>query len=141
MAAQSIPPDLQAVVLCEDVRTEISGQQTLIGVIGVIPAPVLPVGFFKLCLWSRWCGGAGRFKQKSLILGSDDDRVLAQSEVDFTLPELESHATNVHVFGGVQFQKYGIYHVEIRLDGELTIRFPLPVVRVPQGPRPETARN
>jgi hypothetical protein len=30
----------------------------------------------------------------------------------------------------VQFQRHGVYHVEIRLDGELRLRFPLPVVRV-----------
>jgi len=125
-----ILPDLQGTVLCEDVRAEASGQQTIIGVIGVIPAPVLPIGFFKLCLWTRWCGGTGEFVQRSLILGCDDDQPIAQSEVKFVLPELNSHATNVHVFGGVQFQKHGIYHVEIQIDGELKMRFPLPVIPV-----------
>ncbi len=127
-----IPPDVQACVLCEDVRAEISGQQTLVGIIGLIVAPSLPIGFFKLCLWTRWCGGAGKFKQTSLILGCDDDQPIAQSEVEFALPEMDAHATNVHVLGGVQFQKYGVYHVEIRLDGELKMRFPLPVVPPPQ---------
>lgn len=129
-----IPPDLQAAVLCEDVRTEMSGQQTLVGVIGVIPAPALPIGFFKLCLWSRWCGGVGEFLQTSLIIGCDDERALTQSEVKFKLPEMNSHVTNVHVFGGVQFPKHGIYTVEIRLDGEIRLRFPLPVIPVPQHP-------
>jgi hypothetical protein len=119
---------LQATILCEDVRAEISGQQTLVGVISAIPAHVLPIGFIKLCLWTRWCGGEGQFVQQALILGSDDDRPIAQSEVRFALPEMDSHATNVHVFGGIQFLKHGIYHVEIRLDGELKLRFPLPVV-------------
>lgn len=123
-----IPPDLQAAVLCEDVRAEASGQQTVVGVIGAIPAPTLPIGFFKLCLWSRWCGGTGQFVQKSLIMGCDDDQPIAQSEVTFVLPELNAHATNVHVFGGVQFQKHGIYHIEIRLDDELRLRIPLPVI-------------
>jgi len=133
-----IPPDLQAAVLCEDVRAEASGQQTVVGVIGAIPAPTLPIGFFKLCLWSRWCGGTGQFVQKSLIMGCDDDQPIAQSEVKFVLPELNAHATNVHVFGGVQFQKHGIYHIEIRLDGELRLRIPLPVLPVrPQNPQPE----
>lgn len=127
-----IPPDLQSAVLCEDVRTEMSGQQSLIGVIGVIPAPVLPIGFFKLCLWTRWCQGVGEFLQNSLILGCDDDRPIAQSEVKFKLPELNSHVTNVHVFGGVQFTKYGMYTVEIRLDREIRLRFPLPVIPVQQ---------
>ena len=130
MTRDPILPDLQAAVLCEDVRAEASGQQTIVGVIGVIPAPSLPIGFFKLCLWSRWCGGTGNFIQKSLILGSDDDQPIAQSEVKFVLPELNAHATNVNVFGGVQFQKHGIYHIEIRLDGELRLRIPLPVLPV-----------
>ena len=132
-----IPPDLQACVLCEDVRAEISGQQTLIGIIGAIPAPAVPIGFFKLCLWTRWCGGTGEFTQKSYILSSDDDHPIAQSEVRFALPELNSHVTNVHVFGGVQFQKHGIYHVEIRLDDEIKVRFPLPVIPVNQQPPAE----
>ena len=43
---------------------------------------------------------------------------------------MEGHATNVHYFGGVQFQQYGLHHVEIYLGDELRLRFPLPVVRV-----------
>lgn len=124
-----ILPDLQAALLCEDVRAEISGQQSLVGIIGMIAAPSLPIGFFKLCLWTRWCGGAGRFTQRSLIMNSEDDQPIAQSEVEFHLPEMDAHATNVHVLGGVQFQKFGIYHVEIHLDGELKMRIPLPVVK------------
>ena len=38
-----ITPDLQSVILCEDVRTEVSGAQTLVGVIGAIPAPQVPI--------------------------------------------------------------------------------------------------
>lgn len=125
-----ILPDLQASVLCEDVRAEISGQQTLVGVITLLPAPALPVAFFKLCLWSRWCGGVGNFTQRSLILSGEDERILAESRVDFSLNELDSHATNVHVFGGVKFERFGMHHVEIHLDDELRLRFPLPVVQI-----------
>jgi len=125
-----ILPDLQACVLCEDVRQEAGGQQTLIGVIGIIPAPVMPIAFFKLCLWTRWCGGIGEFTQESLVLHPDDDAPIARTEVSFNLPALDAHATNVHVFGGLQFQKHGVYTVEVKIDGELRLRFPLPVVPV-----------
>ena len=125
-----ILPDLQASLLCEDVRQEISGQQTLIGVITVIPAPALPVAFFKLCLWTRWCGGEGTFTQRSLIISSEDEKILAESRVEFTLNEMEGNATNVHVFGGVKFERYGIHHIEIHLDDELQLRFPMPVIQV-----------
>ena len=128
-----ITPDLQAAILCEDVRTEVSGQQTLVGTIGMIPVPSVPVGFLKLCLWTRWCAGSGEFVQQSAILSCEDDQPLAQSELHFSLSSLESHATNVNVLAGLQFQSFGTYHVEIRLDGELQMRFPIPLVQVPHG--------
>ncbi len=128
--SETILPDLQACLLCEDVRQEASGQQTLVGIIGVIPAPVVPIGFFKLCLWTRWCGGSGKFTQESAILTPEDDSPIATSEVEFHLPSLEAHATNVHVFGGLQFDRHGVYTVEIKVDGELRFRFPLPVIAV-----------
>jgi hypothetical protein len=130
MESTSILPDLQSCVLCEDVRCEINGMQTPVGVINIIPAPALPLNALRLCIWSRWCSGSGKFRQKSRILGVDEQQILAQAEVEFELREMEGHATNVHYFGGVQFQQFGMHHVEIFLEDELRLRFPLPVVRV-----------
>ena len=128
-----ISPDLQSVILCEDVRTEVSGSQTLVGVIGAIPAPQVPIGFLKLCLWTRWCGGIGKFTQDSRLLDPDDETV-AEAGIVFQLQEIEGSATNVHFFGGVQIKKFGVHHVEIRLDGDMRMRFPVPVVQVNQVP-------
>ena len=129
MDADAILPDLQSCVLCEDVRCEFNGMNTLVGVLNVIPTPQLPVNYMRLCIWTRWCSGTGKFRQKSRIVGADE-HVVAQAEVDFELKELEGHATNVHYFGGVQFQQWGLHHVEIFLEDELRLRFPLPVIRV-----------
>ena len=60
----------------------------------------------------------------------DEHQVIAQAEVEFVLKEMEGHATNVHYFGGIQFQQYGLHHVEIYLGEELRLRFPLPVIQV-----------
>jgi len=128
-----IVPDLQSVILCEDVRTEVSGAQTLVGVIGAVPAPQVPIAFFKLCLWTRWCGGIGRFHQDSRLLDPDDETV-AEAGIGFELREIEGSATNVHFFGGVQIKKFGVHHVEIRIDGDMRMRFPVPVVQVNQPP-------
>src|SRR5204862_1620064 len=130
MEANTMLPDLQSCVLCEYVRCEFNGMQTLVGVINVIPAPALPINCMRLCIWSRWCSGSGKFRQKSRIIGIDEQQVLAQAEVEFELKEMEGHATNVHYFGGVQFQQFGLHHVEIFLENELRLRFPLPVVRI-----------
>jgi len=92
---------------------------------GKIPAKIM-----RLCIWARWCGGAGKFRQKSRIVGVDEQQVIAQAQVEFVLKEMEGHATNVHYFGGVQFQQFGLHHVEIYLDDELRLRFPLPVIQI-----------
>ncbi|MFI0347276.1 MAG: DUF6941 family protein [Chthoniobacterales bacterium] len=130
MTHDFILPDLQAAILCEDIRPELSGQQTLIGVIGTISTSLLPIGFFKLCLWTRWCGGQGSFRQRSIIFDPEENQPIAEAEIEFVLNDMNAYATNVHFFGGVQFQKYGTYHIEVRLDEELQLRIPLLVVQV-----------
>jgi hypothetical protein len=89
MDTNVILPDLQSAVLCEDVRCEFNGMQTLVGVINVIPAPTLPINYIRLCIWARWCSGAGKFRQKSRIVGIDEQQVIAQAEVEFVLKEME----------------------------------------------------
>ena len=66
----------------------------------------------------------------SRILGVEELQLVAESHIEFELKELDGHVTNVNVFAGVQFQQYGLHHVEILLDNNLILRYPLPVVRV-----------
>ena len=116
METSDVLPDLQASVLCEDVRQELNGLQTLVGVVNVLPTPALPVGLLKLCIWTRWCNGIGKFRQTSRILNSEEIEVVAESHIDFELKELEGYVTNVNLFTGVQFKQFGVHHVEILLD-------------------------
>src|SRR5206468_10784460 len=109
-------PDLQSAVICEDVRCEVNGMQTLVGVLSVIPAPSLPINYFRLCIWTRWCSGSGKFRQKSRLVGVDEQQVVAQAEVEVVVKEMEGHATNVHYFDGVQYQQYRMIHVEMYLE-------------------------
>ncbi len=120
-------PNCQASVLCEDIRREITGMQTLVGVINAVPAPQIPIGFLKLCLWTRWCNGVGEFKQTAKLL-APDEKVIGESSVTFRLKEMDSMATNVNLFTNIQFKTLGTYHIEVYLDDQLIIRYPLPVV-------------
>ena len=131
--SEIILPDLQSAILCEDVRAEVSGQQTLIGILGVIPTSVVPIGFFKLCFWTRWCSGLGSFSQRTIILDPEEENPIADTSVNFSLNSMTAHATNVHFFGRIQFQQFGTYHIEIHLDDQLKLRIPLPVIEVPAG--------
>jgi len=57
MQATRILPDLQASLLCEDVRQEASGNFILVGIIGFVNVPQLPIVAFKLCVFNRWAAG------------------------------------------------------------------------------------
>ncbi|MDZ4789074.1 MAG: hypothetical protein SH807_09040 [Blastochloris sp.] len=125
-------PDLQAALLCEDVRIEASGSNTLVGVLHAIATPMLPVRVMKLCVFTRWCSGLGDFNQTTRILSEDETTELGRTETPFHLNDTDNHATNVAVFGGLEFNNVGDYPIEILLDGNLHLRFNLRVFLVQQ---------
>ena len=133
--AEKILPDLQGCILCEEVRQEINGNFLLIGILGVITVPTLPVSAIRLCLFTRWCCGMGTFKHSYRIVLPDNVSVIASSQGEFQLPSVEDHVTQVTVFGNIQFQQAGIHWVEVYLNNELELRFPLPVRVVPPPPQ------
>lgn len=132
MSNQYVVPTLQASVVSEDVRQEVNGMQSLIGVLNVIPAATAPVGLLKLGIWTRWVNGLGKFKQTARILAPNKKTVVMESAVEFELKSLEGQATNVNFFAGVQFPEFGVYQVEITVGGKVAIRYPLTVVQVQQ---------
>jgi hypothetical protein len=128
---QRMIPDLQASFACEDVRVEASGAHSIVGIINFIGAPSLPIQVIKLCVWTRWSSGLGQFEQTTRLIGPDEETVLGSATTQFHLGNEDSHTTNVNIFGGVQFHQVGAHHVEILLDGELKLRFPLRVMLPP----------
>lgn len=131
-------PDLQASFACEDVRVEASGAHTIVGVVNFIGAPSLPIQVIKLCIWTRWSSGIGQFEQVTRLIGPDEETLLAPpAKTVFQLGNEESHTTNVNIFGGLQFKEPGTHHVEILLDGELKLHYPLRVLLVQQQQQPQ----
>ncbi len=128
-------PDLQASFVCEDVRVEASGAHTIVGIVNFIGAPTLPIQVIKLCVWTRWSSGVGEFEQVTRLIAPDEETVLVSASRVFHLENEESHTTNVNIFGGLQFKEAGAHHVEILLDGELKLHFPLRVILVKPQPQ------
>jgi hypothetical protein len=131
MSIDRMLPDLQASFACEDVRVETSGAHTIVGIVNFIGAPALPIQVIKLCIWTRWSSGIGEFEQTTRLIGPDEETLLAPPAVTkFHLGNEESHTTNVNIFGGLQFREPGAHHIEILLDGELKLHYPLRVLLV-----------
>ena len=128
MALNRMIPDLQASFVCEDVRVEASGAHSIVGVVNFIGAPELPIQVIKLCVWTRWSSGVGEFEQVTRFVAPDEVTVMATAKTMFKLDHEENHTTNVNIFGGLQFKEPGTYHIEIILDGELKLHYPMRVL-------------
>jgi hypothetical protein len=131
MNATRILPDLQASLLCEEVRQEANGNLFLIGVINFIRVPQLPIVAGRLCVFNRWTAGLGQFNEKIRILAPDQTTVISKAETKFELRDPSHCATGVMVFGNVEFKAAGSYFVEVMVDDVMKLRYPLPVIHTP----------
>jgi len=121
-------PDLQACLICDDVRQERNGKFMLIGIFDVINANQYPLVFPRMCLVTRWCNGVGEFSQVSRLLKPDQKTVVAQGQtIRIKMPAMEAIATNVEFFMNITFPESGIYWIEVLLGNDLKIRLPLRV--------------
>ena len=145
MTPSRILPDLQCSLLCEEVRQEINGNFILVGILGYIQVPQVPVTAIKLCVFNRWTAGVGAFTESVRLIGPDQTTVLRQSQVKFAVQEASHHATNVTVFGQVKFETSGVYFVEVLVDDVMKLRFPVPIMIVqpaaPSATPPETKQE
>ena len=132
MTPNRILPDLQCSLLVEDVRPEASGNIILVGVLGVIRVPQVPIAAPKVCVVNRWCAGIGQFTEEVRLVAPDGQQVLRKSSSKFALPDPTQTATLVSVFPGIEFPVAGVYHVEVFVDQVMKIRYPVPVIVVQQ---------
>jgi hypothetical protein len=137
MEPTRILPDLQSSLLCEDVRQEASGNLILIGVLGLIRVPQLPVVAGRLCVFNRWTAGVGKFTETVRLIAPDQTTVLRKGEMKFELRDATLHATSVMLFGQVEFKTAGAYFVEILVDDVMKLRYPVPVVHAPPPEQPQ----
>ena len=76
-------------------------------------------------------GRSARVRERTRVVGPDGGVVVMEGkEVVMQLPHAESSVTNVEFFMNVKLEKEGVYWVEILLDGDLKLRYPLRVNRV-----------
>src|SRR6266481_7647642 len=137
MQPTRILPDLQCSLLCEEIRQEITGSFFLVGVINFIRVPQLPVVALKLSLFNRWTAGVGQFTESVRFVAPDQVTLLRNSEVKFALQDAGWNATNVTVFGQVEFKLAGTYYIEVLVDDVMKLRYPVPVIVAPQQNQPQ----
>lgn len=131
MQPSRILPDLQCSLVCEEVRQEANGNFFLIGVINYVRVPNLPITALRLTVYNRWTAGLGRFTETVKLIGPDQTTVLRKAETKFQLPDPAMHATNVAIFGQIEFKVTGHYWVEVQVDDVMKLRYPITIIHQP----------
>ena len=129
-------PDLQASVLCDDVRQEMNGKFMLIGIFERLVLKEFPFTVPKFCIVNRWCCGEGAFTQQTRIMSPDGMTKLVEGRaIEIKLQDENAVASTVEVFVNMRFPSPGVYWVEVSLDRELKIRYPLIAAQAARPPQ------
>jgi hypothetical protein len=125
-----ILPTLLYSVLCDDVRREDNGKFILIGLFETVGVASFPARHPTLYVVNCWCSGIGSFKQRTRIFSPDGLKLIEDEETAFTLSDMKSKHRIVARFNNIYFQSPGEYAIEVLLNGELKVRYPLAVENI-----------
>ena len=127
-----IEPTLLFSVLCDDIRREDNGKFILIGLFETIGAKKFPAIHPRLYIMNCWISGLGTFKQRSRIISKEGSILAEDKETTFQLKDLKIKHRIIARFNNLKFDMPGEYSVEVLLNGELKVRYPLLIKSIPQ---------
>ncbi|MFC1806956.1 DUF6941 family protein [Candidatus Omnitrophota bacterium] len=130
MDDEQIQPTLLFSVLCDDVRREDNGKFILLGLFETIGTQQFPVQHPVLYVMNCWCSGIGAFRQRTRIVTPENEKLVEDNETDFNLADLKSKHRVVARFNNLFFKTPGEYAVEVLLNNELKVRYPLMVEKI-----------
>lgn len=122
-----IQPALLYSVLCDDVRREDNGKFILLGLFETIGAREFPAIHPSLFIVNGWIAGVGSFRQYSRILDPSGQELARDQETAFELNSLKSRHSIIARFSALGLPQAGEYAVEVLLNGDLKVRYPLVV--------------
>ncbi len=129
-----IKPSLNFTLICDDVRQEIGGKISLMGLFENIYATKFPAIHPRLAIMTEWSEGKGEFEVKTRLLSPDRRTALRETASRITLNDANFRHRDVSVHLNIEFKSPGTYWIEHFLDGELINSLPLKVVQVREQP-------
>jgi hypothetical protein len=129
-----IKPTVSFTIICDDVRQEVGGKVSLMGLFENIYASKFPAIHPRLAVVTEWSDGAGEFEIRTRLLSPDRKTVLRETASKITLNGVNFRHRDVAVHLNVDFRGPGTYWIEHFLDSELVNSMPLKVVQVKEPP-------
>jgi hypothetical protein len=132
MARVKVKPVLSYTLLCDDVRQELGGKFSLMGLFESIYSGSFPAVHPRFAIVNEWTGGKGEFLARIRLLGPDKAQVLSESESKLVLYSETQRHRDIAVRFNTTFPAPGTYWVEILLDNERISLVPLSVQQAGQ---------
>jgi hypothetical protein len=118
---------LSYTILCDDVRQEMGGKLSLMGLFESIYSNTFPALHHRFVIVNEWTGGQGEFAVKIRLLAPDRKEVLSESETPLRLFNEAQRHRDVSVRFNTTFKVPGTYWIETLLDNERIGLVPFPV--------------
>lgn len=128
--AEKTRPHLNFTLLCDDVRQEIGGKISLMGIFENIYAGSFPAVHPRLATVNEWADGAGDFDAVLRILSPDRKTILREAATRLKLGNARYRHRDISIHLNVEFKEPGTYWIENYIDGILVNSIPLEVIRV-----------
>jgi hypothetical protein len=130
MNTVKIKPKLHFALLCDDVRQEVGGKFSLMGLFEGITANAFPVVHPRFAIVTEWSGGRGEFAVKIRLLTPNRDKVLSESDSKLVMFQESQRHRDISVRFNSVFTLPGTYWLEILVDNEPAAVVPLPVQNI-----------
>lgn len=118
MAGDKKNPVLSYTLLCDDVRQELGGKFSLMGLFETIYANSFPAVHPRFAIVNEWTGGKGDFTVRIRLLSPDRQEVLSESEASISLFSETQRHRDISIRFNTTFAAPGTYWVETLIDGE-----------------------
>lgn len=127
-------PVVTFTIVCDDVRQEVGGKVSLMGLFENIYAPTFPALHPRLAVMTEWSDGKGDFEVSTRICSPDKKTIIRQTVSPLKLNNVQIRHREVSVHLNIEFKTPGIYWVENLLDGEVMHSIPLRVIQLKEQP-------
>ena len=128
--AEKTRPHLNFTLLCDDVRQEMGGKISLMGIFENIYAPLFPAVHPRLATVNEWSDGIGEFDAILRIVAPDKKTILRESATRLKLVDARYRHRDISIHLNIEFREPGTYWIESYLDGMLVNSVPLQVIQI-----------
>lgn len=125
----STRPRLQFSVPCLQVNDD-KGPPSFMYVFYEMPFPEFPFAFPEgqgFYVANGWCNGLGGHVQRMKILSPKKESLVDTGDQPFTLKKSEEPFMAVNFISGMKFDTPGVYWLQVYLDNQLALEYPMPV--------------